>query len=280
MIAMNDLLRTLERIAPLGYAESWDNVGLLLGDTTASVSRVLTCLTVTDEVVQEAIDLEVQLIVSHHPLPFKPLNRITNATQTGRLLLKCARHGIAIYSPHTAWDNAAQGINWQLGQILELEAMEPMSRFSGDTEIVSTLGATSEDGTASEQTAVAVGQGRMGRVAPSTSIGQLQQRLRAELGDIRWRSTHADEHCVTKVGIICGSGGSYWSEASKRGCDALLTGEATYHQCLEAEANGVALMLVGHFASEFFAMKKLAAILAASHEGLVAECSSREHSAF
>lgn len=262
MIALSKILTTLQAIAPLNLAESWDNVGLLLGDPDQQIDRVMTCLTVSSETVLEAIETRAQLIVSHHPMPFKPLNRITTANLTGRLLLQCARAGIAIYSPHTAWDNAAQGINWQLAEMLGLLKVEPLTPLENATE-------------------AGIGQGRMGELSQPVSLAELRSRLSTGLGGgIRWRSTHDDSHRASKIGIICGSGGSYWSAAARRGCDTLLTGEATYHQCLEAEENGVAVMMVGHFASEFFSMKKLATELAASHESLVVECSQREHSQF
>ncbi|MFM9062160.1 MAG: Nif3-like dinuclear metal center hexameric protein, partial [Pirellula sp.] len=77
MKLLSELLATLDQIAPLTLAESWDNVGLLAGDPAMQVDRLLTCLTLTEGVLQEAIDRKVNLIVTHHPIPFKPLDRIT-----------------------------------------------------------------------------------------------------------------------------------------------------------------------------------------------------------
>jgi putative NIF3 family GTP cyclohydrolase 1 type 2 len=85
---------------------------------------------------------------------------------------------------------------------------------------------------------------------------------------------------VQKVGIVCGSGGSLLGLAIKAGCDAMLTGEATYHQCLEAEANNVALLMLGHFASESFAMTELAAQLSRLHPEVSSMATRREHSLF
>src|SRR5437773_6843219 len=108
---LHDLVSHLRQLAPLELAADWDNVGLLLGDADSEVSRVLTCLTVTPEVAAEAVDSRANLIVSHHPILFRAAKRLTSATTEGRMLLALARAGVAVYSAHTAFDNATGGIN-------------------------------------------------------------------------------------------------------------------------------------------------------------------------
>src|SRR5947209_8063121 len=105
------VLDFLEQLAPLDLAADWDNVGLLLGDRAASVERVMTCLTVTPEAAAEAIAERVQLVVTHHPILFRPVKRLTTDAADGRMLLDLVRAGVAVYSPHTAFDNATAGIN-------------------------------------------------------------------------------------------------------------------------------------------------------------------------
>jgi dinuclear metal center YbgI/SA1388 family protein len=126
MPTLNSLCHTLETLAPLTLAESWDNVGLLLGDQQQSVSRVMTCLTITPEVVSEAIEKQAGLIVSHHPVLFKAVQKLTSSTADGKLLLPLLRNNIAVYSAHTAYDNCAQGINQQLAELLGLENIRPL----------------------------------------------------------------------------------------------------------------------------------------------------------
>jgi putative NIF3 family GTP cyclohydrolase 1 type 2 len=99
---LHDLLTALEQIAPLALAAEWDNVGLLLGDSKAEIKRVLTCLTVTPEVVAEAVDEKADLIVTHHPILFRAVKRLTAATAEGRMLLDLIRNNIAVYSAHTS----------------------------------------------------------------------------------------------------------------------------------------------------------------------------------
>lgn len=121
-----EILSALERLAPLELAESWDNVGLLLGDRQADVTRALTCLTLTPDVADEAIRTDATLIVTHHPVLFKPVQRLTADTTEGRMLGRLLQHGVAVYSPHTAWDNAPRGINQQLAERLGLGEIVPL----------------------------------------------------------------------------------------------------------------------------------------------------------
>src|SRR6185295_16007116 len=112
--------------APAALAAEWDNVGLLVGDRAQKVERIMTCLTITPAAAAEAIREQADLIVTHHPLPFKPLNRLTADEPTGRILLDLIRAGVAIYSPHTAFDSAAAGINQQLAEGLGLIDIQPL----------------------------------------------------------------------------------------------------------------------------------------------------------
>lgn len=131
MTTVQDITTYLERFAPLSTAAEWDNVGLLLGDAQVPVERLLTCLTVTPEVVAEAVDKQVQLIVSHHPVLFRGAKKLSTHTSEGRLLLPLLRHGIAVYSPHTAFDNCAGGINAWIADQLQLERLQPLRPAEG-----------------------------------------------------------------------------------------------------------------------------------------------------
>ena len=109
MPRIHDITGFLNRIAPLNLAEQWDNVGLLVGDDDRETSTVMTCLTLTPNVAIEAAQHNAQLIVSHHPILFRPVQQITAANSEGRMLLGLVEAGIAVYSPHTAYDSARDG---------------------------------------------------------------------------------------------------------------------------------------------------------------------------
>jgi len=133
MTTVADVIGWLEQFAPARLAESWDNVGLLWGDPTELVQRVMTCLTVTPATAAEAIQEQAALIVSHHPVLFREVKKIrADLPETGHLW-KLARTGIAIASPHTAFDNTHQGINDILCRRLGLVDVAPLRPFADST---------------------------------------------------------------------------------------------------------------------------------------------------
>lgn len=238
MPSVGDIAQVLKQLAPLALAEEWDNVGLLVGDEQWPAARVMTCLTITPATVQEAIDQGANLIVSHHPLPFRPVRTITPATTVGRLLLDLIRNSIAVYSPHTAFDSASAGINQHLAIGLGLQEIAPLKpSTSGDPE---------------------EGSGRFGLVGEPLTRRELAERTKGFLNIEGVRIAGEPDAPVARVAIACGSGGSFLDAAIAAECDVLVTGEATFHTCLEAEACGMALIVTGHFASERFALLSLA----------------------
>lgn len=236
----------MEKFAPTQLAEDWDNVGLLIGDRTQSIERVMTCLTVTPRTVAEAVQRRADLIVTHHPIPFRPMKRLTTDTITGGIVWQLARAGISVYSPHTGFDSAENGINQSLGIRLGLEGLEPLI--------------PQEDGVQ------AVGAGRLGQLQESQTLAEFVSSIKLSLSIDSIRVVNSEDSSVKRVAIACGSGGSFLGKAKARGCDTLVTGEATFHTCLEAEARGMSLVLLGHFASERFAVETLAELLKVSFE--------------
>jgi dinuclear metal center YbgI/SA1388 family protein len=128
MPTIADVMAYLDQFAPTSTAAEWDNVGLILGDRSAPVKRILTCLTVTPEVVQEAVSTNANLIVTHHPMLFRPVQKLTDVASEGRMVLALLKVGIAVYSPHTAFDNCVGGINDLLAQklgLIEVTCLRP-----------------------------------------------------------------------------------------------------------------------------------------------------------
>lgn len=246
MTNVADVCRYLESFAPAALAEDWDNVGLLMGDRQTSVSKVMTCLTVTSAVAEEAIAQNVNMVVTHHPIPFKGVKRISTDSPTGSVLWKLASNGIAIYSPHTAFDSARSGINQQLADGLGLSEVKPLRPFELDDG--ASLGG--------------LGKGRRGD-CPPVQLGALASTVAGFLQIAGLHIVGDPERQVSRVGIGCGSAGEFIHSASRAGCQVLLTGEARFHTCLEAEAIGMAMILPGHYASERFALETLATQLTA-----------------
>jgi dinuclear metal center YbgI/SA1388 family protein len=138
MTTVADVAAWLEQLAPARLAESGDNVGLLWGDPTAAVERVMTCLTVTPSTVSEAVSDRVALIVSHHPVLFRAVKQIRADLPESGPLWTLARAGVSVVSHHTAYDNATLGINDLLCRrlgLVELSALRPVSLDRNPTAI-------------------------------------------------------------------------------------------------------------------------------------------------
>ncbi len=126
MTTVADVAKWLERFAPSGLAESWDNVGLLWGDPASSADRIMTCLTVTPTTVGEALERRAEMIVSHHPILFQATRQLRADRPATGFLWQLARHGIAVASPHTAFDNTRGGINEILCERLGIVDPSPL----------------------------------------------------------------------------------------------------------------------------------------------------------
>ena len=118
---ITDIIQELEKLAPLQYAEGFDNVGLLVGDANAEVKGVLITLDTLEAVVDEAIAKKCNLIVSFHPIIFSGLKSLTGKNYVERVVMKAIQHQIAIYSMHTALDNQFLGVNASICNRLELQ---------------------------------------------------------------------------------------------------------------------------------------------------------------
>ena len=134
MPTVAEVAAALEAFAPTRTAADWDNVGLLLGDPADPAGRIMTCLTVTPDVVEEAVAEKVHLIVSHHPILFHAAKQLTAGRGDGRIVLPLARAGVAVYSPHTAFDNCPGGINDSLCRRLGVPSAEPLRPRDGPRE--------------------------------------------------------------------------------------------------------------------------------------------------
>jgi dinuclear metal center YbgI/SA1388 family protein len=342
MVPLAAIIDFLEALAPPELAAQWDNVGLLLGHRSATVDRVMTCLTVTPASAAEAVESGVQLIVSHHPILFRAIQRLTADDAEGRMLLDLAQKGVAVYSPHTALDNATDGINDLLVRQLGLHEIGPLRRsetaarckvvvFVPDADLAHVsdalfaagagnigqysecsfrlagtgtfLGSAASNPTVGQRgrreeatewrlelvcprsalgqivaairrahsyeepaydiyplvgTAGHPGEGRLGRLAAAMSLSDLARRTQDALDSGPVQMIGASTQLVERVAVVCGSGGEFLGDAVKGGADVLLTGELRFHDCLAAQAAGLAVILPGHYATERLGVEALA----------------------
>ena len=124
---ISQIIETLEDFAPLALQESFDNSGLQVGDVSRPVRGVLLCLDVTEEVLDEALELDCNLIISHHPLLFKPIKKLSGKTYIERCVIKACKNDLVIYAAHTNIDNASGGVNFYLAEKLGLQNLRILS---------------------------------------------------------------------------------------------------------------------------------------------------------
>jgi len=332
----------LEEFAPPRLAAEWDNVGLLLGDRQARVKRIMTCLTVTPESAAEAVEAKAQLIVTHHPILFRPVKRLTTGNPEGRMLLSLIRAGVAVYSPHTAFDNTRGGINDAIVRRLGRVGVGPLRRGEGprqckvivfvpDKDLASVSDAMFAAGAghvgeykecsfrlagsgtffgsdasqptvgqkgrredvsewrlevvcpeSSVETVVAamrkvhsyeepaydvyplrpaaskLGEGRLGRLPQPAPLGEFARAVKAALAAALVQTVGDPLASVQRVAIVCGAGGEFLHDAVRVRADVLLTGEMRFHDYLAAQAQELALVLPGHYATERFGVEELA----------------------
>ena len=241
MIELTKICEFLDRFAPTRLAEDWDNVGLLVGDERAEIARIMTCLTITPETVQEAIESQVNLIVAHHPLPFRPIKKLTTGQTATRMLLQLIQAGIAVYSPHTGFDSAQGGINQMVCDKLGLVNVQPLIPIAGEP--------------------THLGAGRFGDMDKSISLAEFIALVKPQLCIDQIQFVGEIDDRVSRVASACGSGGSFIEHVADNQCSTFVTGEASFHTCLEARAKGISLVMLGHYCSERFAIEQLASIL-------------------
>jgi dinuclear metal center YbgI/SA1388 family protein len=159
MPRVSDLVTAMEAIAPVRFAASWDNVGLLVGDSSAPLSRVMLCIDSTSAVVAEARDAGCDALVAYHPVLFEPLKRFL----AGSPAYELARAGIAVYSPHTALDAAPGGTNDVLADALGMSARAPLRPAESAPELKLVVFVPPAHVAAVSDALFAAGAGRIGR---------------------------------------------------------------------------------------------------------------------
>ena len=252
MPTVHEIESALFALAPRELAMDWDNVGLLLGDPAAEVSRVLLALDVTDAVAAEAGEKGCQLIVSHHPLMNvrwhqREMQTLRPDTRLGRLLTALVKSDIAVISLHTDLDAAPGGVNDALAAALGLEDPGPLPGDGSGICRVGTLGTV---------------------MAPADFAAFVGRRLCA--GNVRW----CGERPVRRVAVGGGACGDYIPQVLAAGCDTFVTADLGYHQFLDAAADGLNLLDAGHFPTENGVLPVLEGYLKAQFPALHAERSA------
>ncbi len=248
MTTVSELCDFLDDFAPSNLAESWDNTGLLVGRQSNIVSRAITCLTLTPDVAEEAIKTKCQMIICHHPILFRATKRISDKDAEGRMLLSLIEAEIAVYSPHTAFDSAANGINHQIAAALKLLDVHPIKP---------------------DQSVPTTGAGRHGKLPDALPVAEFLSLISNSLNADRLEFCCPLNNPVKHIAIACGAAESFMQDAIRLGCDTFVTGEARFHSALAARTEGINLVLTGHYHSERPAVENLALTIADAFPGVI-----------
>ena len=230
-----DVIAILDRMAPPGLAEAWDNVGLQVGFPRREVTSVWVALDAAPNVIRAACEAGVSLLVTHHPLIFKPLKRIDGSSPPGAALMEAVAHGLAVYAMHTNFDAVAGGLNDVLARRIGLKRVEPLGSETEANRI-----------------------GRIGRLVHESSVHDLALAVKHRLGIPGVRAVGVTETRVRRAAIVTGSGAGLLPLFIESPAEVLITGDLRYHDARDIEAAGRAAIDIGHFHSEHLMAREVA----------------------
>lgn len=229
---LGNIIKELEKNFPKQLAEKWDNVGLLVGDREQKIKKIMILLDATEKAIDYAIEKNVDLIITHHPMIFSPLKSIDYSEIIGRKIIKLIKNEISLYTLHTNLDSAKDGLNEYIGNYLGLSKGKILERndFQENSGI-----------------------GRVYKLEEKSNIHDIIELVKRKLNLENVNVVLAEKsesESVEKIAVINGSGMSYWKLAKKLGADIVITGDVKYHEALDAKEAGISIIDVGHYESE------------------------------
>jgi dinuclear metal center YbgI/SA1388 family protein len=223
------MMERLEVLSPTEMAQDWDNVGLLAGRTEKEIRSVYLAVDATDEVISDAIKTGADMLITHHPLIFKPVKKINNGDYIGRRILKLVQQDICYYAMHTNFD--VMGMSDATADEMQLR-----------DRIV--LDITYEDEISKE------GEGRIGRLPRIMSLIECAAFVKKNFHIESVKVFGDPEMTLERVAIVAGSGKDYIGMAVKAGVDCLITGDIDHHSGIDAVEQGLSIIDAGHYGLE------------------------------
>jgi len=230
MVKCTDVISFMERLAPGELAENWDNTGLLVGNGEANIKKIMLSLDVTMASIEEAVAKKADLIITHHPVIFDDVKRLTEQDFKGKQLYKLIRNGLSVYSAHTNLDYANPGVNSCLADILGVQYTVIMGK----------------------------GPGICGLLEKKMSLDGFICHVKSSLQAPFLRVVGNAPSGIRKVAVFSGSFDGDLKTVIDSGADALVTGDLKYHIALDACEAGLCIIDAGHFSTERVVLPYLA----------------------
>ncbi len=222
---VKDVTKVIEDFAPLSIQEGWDNSGLCIGSPEAPVTSVLLGLDCIPELVDEAIECGADMIVTHHPLIFSGLKKISPEDQVGEAVIKAIKAGISIYAAHTSADKVIAGVSGAMAARLGLQNVSILD----------------EDGEGT-------GLGVVGDLPQPLSAEDAVALVKERFSLKAMRTSRPVQGKISRVAMCGGSGGSLIKAAAASGAQLYISGDISYHNFFTRE--GFMIMDIGHYESE------------------------------
>ena len=254
MTVVANILNYIEKIAPSYMAAEWDNVGLIVGRTDKEVQKVYVALDVTDEVIDAAIEMGADMLITHHPLLFSPLKKITDEHFIGSRVVKLLQHDISYYAMHTNYDVC--GMADISAAILGLDGAE-------------TLEVTDKESME--------GIGKVGDFSDPMSLQSCGEFIKEKFQLDSVKVFGDLSSTVQRVAICPGSGKGMTELALEKGADVFVTAEIDHHEGIDAVAQGMAIIDAGHYGLEHIFMEDIAGFLRAMQKDLEGFVAPKAH---
>ena len=227
----SNILDNLLKIMPKELAMSWDNVGLLAGSKDKEVKNIVVCLDVSEKLIEKAVSLKADLIISHHPMIFSPVKSVTDDTSVGRRLLSLIKNDISYIALHTNYDIAPGCMSDLVAERIGLKG-EPLEKT-----------ASIED--------TAVGIGKVGDLASAVKISEIAELVKEKFNLPHLRIFDGGEDKkVSRISVSPGSGKGMFNAAYEKQAALLISGDISHHDALDALELGVATIDAGHYGLE------------------------------
>lgn len=240
MLKLKEVTDCLEAFAPLNLQENYDNSGLIVGNPDQEVNGCIIALDCIEEVVQEAIDKNINLIIAHHPIVFSGLKQFTGKNYVERTIMKAIKHDVAIYAIHTNLDNVFEGVNKKIGELLGVNNRTILSPKTKEDSLI--------------------GAGMIGDLDNEMDENAFLSHVKNAFNAGVVRYTALKNKPVKRVAWCGGSGSFLLKEAKRQKADVFVTSDFKYHQFFDAE-NEVVIVDIGHFEGEQYTNELISKVL-------------------